>query len=112
MVLRALVAEGVPTTPEITPYGYGAMHLEPLFDDFDFDGVGGPWADLPPGTRRPMSLGSLPVSERIHQTRFWLTTPVDPSPDWVRQVAEAFSKVAANGARLTELAESQQSDNS
>ena len=112
MVLRALVAEGVPTTPEITPYGYGAMHLEPLFGDFDFDGVGGPWADLPTGTRRPMSLGSLPVSERIHQTRFWLSTPVDPSPDWVRQVAEAFSKVAANGARLTELAESQHSDNS
>lgn len=112
MVLKALVAEGVPTTPEITPYGYGAMHLEPLFGEFDFDGVGGPWADLPPGTRRPMGPGSLPVSEGIHRSRFWLSTPIDPSPEWVRQVAEAFSKVAANGARLTELAESRQGDDS
>ena len=104
MILKALVAEGVPTTPEITPYGYGAMHLEPLFNDFSFDGVGGPWADFQPNTRRLMSDGDLPVSEMIHQTRFWLSTPVSPSPEWVRQVAEAFSKVASQGNRLSELA--------
>jgi len=107
MVLKALVAEGVATHPGITPYGYGVMHLEPLFNDFPFDDLGGPWADLPAGARRIMKPGSLPVSERIHDTVFWLTTPVDPCDEWVEQTAEAFRKVVAHGDRLAELAQEQ-----
>jgi perosamine synthetase len=104
LFLKALVAEGVPTTPRITPYGYGHMHLEPLFNDFPFEGLGGPWADLPPGTRRIMRPGSLPVSERLHNTTFWLTTPVDPSDEWLEQVAAAFRKLVEHRDRLAELA--------
>ena len=104
IVLKALVAEGVRTEPEITPYGYGVMHLEPLFNDFPLDDLGGPWADLPSGTRRIMKRGDLPVSERIHDTCFWLSAPVDPDPEWVDQTAEAFRKVLAHGDRLAEIA--------
>jgi dTDP-4-amino-4,6-dideoxygalactose transaminase len=106
-VLNALVAEGVKTTPAITPFGYGAMHTEPLFNDFPLDDLGGPWGDIPKDARTQMKEGSLPISERIHDSCFWLTTPVDPSPEWVDQVAQAFEKVAANGARLAELAQEQ-----
>jgi perosamine synthetase len=104
VILKALVAEGVQTTPGITPFGYGVMHLEPLFNDFPFDGLGGPWGDLPAEVRRPMKRGDLPVSEAIHDTAFWLTTPVDPSDEWVEQVAVAFRKVVAHGERLDEIA--------
>lgn len=99
-LLKALVAEGVSITPGITPYGYGVMHLEPLFNNFSFEGLGGPWADFEPGVRRPMRRGDLPISERIHDTCFWLTTPVDPDPRWVEQVAEAFRKVVAHADRV------------
>jgi len=102
-VLKALVAEGVGTQPGITPFGYGVMHLEPLFNDFPLDDLGGPWADHP-DARRKMGRGSLPVSERIHDTCFWLTTPVDPNPRWVEQVAEAFRKVVDHADRLAEIA--------
>jgi dTDP-4-amino-4,6-dideoxygalactose transaminase len=107
MVLKALVAEGVRTTPGITPFGYGVMHLEPLFNDFSFEGLGGPWGDLPAGARRPMKRGDLPVSEAIHDTAFWLTTPVDPPDEWVEQTAAAFRKVASQGPRLAQLAKEQ-----
>jgi dTDP-4-amino-4,6-dideoxygalactose transaminase len=93
-VLEALVAEGVRTTPGITPYGYGVMHLEPLFNDFPFGDLGGPWGDLPAGARQPMARGSLPISERVHDTCFWLSTPVAPSDEWVEQTGAAFAKVA------------------
>jgi len=107
IILKALVAEGVGTTPEITPFGYGVMHLEPLFNDFPFEDLGGPWADLPAEARQPMARGGLPVSERVHATCFWLSTPVDPSPEWVEQTAAAFRKVAANRDRLAEIAREQ-----
>ena len=103
VVLEALVAEGVKTTPAITPFGYGAMHLEPLFNDFPLEGLGGPWGDLPEGARRITEKGSLPVSERVHDSCFWLTTPVDPDVRWVEQVGNAFEKVSANGKRLAEI---------
>ena len=103
-VLKALVAEGVKTTPGITPFGYGVMHLEPLFNDFPFEGLGGPWADLPAGARRPMGRGSLPVSEAIHDTAFWLSTPVDPSDEWVEQTAAAFAKVVEHADRVAQWA--------
>ena len=106
-ILKALVAEGVKTTPAITPFGYGAMHLEPLFSDFPLDDLGGPWGDLPPDARRKAEPGSLPVSEQVHNSCFWLTTPVDPDPEWVEQVGRAFAKVAANGDRLAEIAKEQ-----
>ena len=104
-LLNALVAEGVSTTPKITPYGYGVMHLEPLFNDFDFDGLGGPWGDFGPEVRHPYERGSLPVSERVHDTCFWLSTPIDPRPEWVDQVGDAFRKVVANADRIAKLAE-------
>jgi perosamine synthetase len=103
-LLEALVAEGVRTKPGITPYGYGVMHLEPVFTDYPFDQLGGPWADLGPDARRPMQRGSLPVSERIHGTCFWLSTPVDPDPKWVEETAKAFAKVVGNADRVAELA--------
>ena len=102
-VLKALVAEGVRAAPAITPFGYGVMHLEPLFDDFSFEGLGGPWGDLLPETRRPLQRGALPVSERIHDTCFRLSTPVDPSDEWVEQTAVAFRKVVGQGPRLAEV---------
>ena len=102
-LLKALIAEGVSLTPEITPYGYGVMHLEPLFNGFLFDDLGGPWADFPAEVRHPLERGSLPVSERVHDTCFWLSTPVDPDPKWVEQVAEAFRKVVGNAERIAEL---------
>ena len=52
-----------------------------------------------------MARGSLPISENVHATCFWLSTPVDPSPEWVDQTAEAFRKVAAGGERLAEIAQ-------
>ena len=103
-LLKALVAEGVSMTPEITPYGYGVMHLESLFNDFPFEGLGGPWPDFPPEVRHPLSRGALPVSERVHDTCFWLGTPVDPDPRWVEQVAEAFRKVTTHAGRAAEVA--------
>ena len=104
MILKALVAEGVDTTPGITPFGYGTMHLEPLFTDFSFEGLGGPWGDLDPAARQPLKRGSLPISEAVHDTCFWLKTPVEPAPEWVEQIGAAFRKVASQGERLAELA--------
>ena len=34
----------------------------------------------------------------------WLATPVAPSAEWVEQTAQAFAKVAAHRARLSEIA--------
>ena len=103
-LLRALVAEGVSTTPAITPFGYGVMHLEPLFNDFPFDSLGGPWADFQPEVRQPMARGSLPISERVHDSCFWLSTPVDPDPQWVEEVGDAFRKVVENAGRVAKIA--------
>jgi dTDP-4-amino-4,6-dideoxygalactose transaminase len=103
VIMDALIAEGVKTRA-ISPWGYGVMHLEPLFNDFQFEDLGGPWADLPSEVRPGMKRGSLPVSERVQATCFWLSTPVAPNVEWVEQTAEAFSKVAANRERLAEIA--------
>ncbi len=100
----ALIAEGVAVRAERPSGDYGAMHLQPLFNDFPLERLGGPWGDLPPDARRPLRAGSLPVSERLNRTCFWLTTPVDPDPEWVEQTAAGFAKVAAAGPRLRDLA--------
>ncbi len=97
---RALAAEGVPLTPGITPFGYGKMHAEPLFTDFPFDSFGGPWGSPGGDPRRPQPRGSLPVTEALADQIFWLTTPVDPDPVWVEQVAAAFKKVVEQAPRL------------
>jgi len=102
-LLKALVAEGVATKPGITPFGYGVMHLEPLFNDYSFDGLGGPWADFPSDVRCPLAPGSLPISESVHATCFWLSTPVDPNPAWVEQTAEAFRKIVAHADRISKI---------
>ena len=52
VIIKALVAEGVHVA-ETTAWGYSAMHLESLFNDFSFDGLGGPWGDLSAEARRP-----------------------------------------------------------
>ena len=101
VIVKALMAEGVYIS-ETTSWGYSAMHLEPLFNDFSFHGLGGPWADLPPDARQPMC--SLPVSEALQATSFWLATPVAPSAEWVEQTAQAFAKVVAHRDRLSEIA--------
>ena len=101
VIVKALMAEGVYIS-ETTSWGYSAMHLEPLFNDFSFRGLGGPWADLPPDARRPMC--SLPVSEALQATSFWLATPVAPSAEWVEQTAQAFAKVVAHRDRLSKIA--------
>ncbi len=101
---RALAAEGVPTTPGITPFGYGKMHLEPVFTDFPFDGFGGPWGSPGGDPRRPQPRGSLPVTEALADQIFWLTTPVDPDPAWLEQVIAAFQKVVDQAPRLRTLA--------
>lgn len=93
---QALAAEGVPMTPGITPFGYGKMHTEPLFNDFPMAGFGGAWGawgSTQADPRRPHSRGSLPVTERLADEVFWLTTPVDPDPMWLDQIALAFFKV-------------------
>lgn len=103
---KALAAEGVPMTPGITPFGYGKMHAEPLFNAFPFDGFGGPWgAWTTPATdpRRPQPRGSLPVTEALAGQIVWLTTPVDPDPVWVDQVTAACRKVVENARRGAEV---------
>lgn len=97
----ALEAEGVRFNHGML---YGVMHLQPLFTDFSFEGLGGPWGD--PSSDNRVKAGALPVSEAIQKTAYWLSTPVDPDPEWVDQVAEAFAKVAANGDRIAELSAS------
>ena len=104
-ILDALAAEGVGIHPDQPSALYGAMHLQPLFGDFRFDGLGGPWGDLPADVRPPFGPGSLPVSERLNESCVWLPTPVDPSEAWVEQVAAAFEKVAAQGERIGRLAQ-------
>jgi len=100
---RALAAEGVPMTPGITPFGYGKMHTEPLFNDFATAGFGGPWGawgTSVPDPRRPQPRGSLPVTEKLADEVFWLTTPVDPDPAWLDQIERAFRKVIERAADL------------
>ena len=103
-ILQALAAEGVGIHPDHPSALYGAMHLQPLFSDFPFEGLGGPWGDLPRDVRPPCGPGSLPVSEQLNATCVWLPTPVDPSEAWVEQVAAAFEKVTAQGERIRRLA--------
>ena len=81
------------------------MHLEPLFNAFSFQGLGGPWGDLPLDARMPKC--DLPVSEALQATSFWLATPVAPCAEWVEQTAHAFAKVVAHRARLSEIAKEQ-----
>ena len=96
----ALAAEGVPMTPGITPFGYGKMHTEPVFTDFPFEDLGGPWGAPGADPRRPQPRGSLPVTEALADQIFWLTTPVDPDPVWVEQIIAAFRKVVEAAPHL------------
>lgn len=43
LVQKVRKLRGGATQPGITPYGYGVMHLEPLFNGFPFDDLGGLW---------------------------------------------------------------------
>jgi perosamine synthetase len=102
---QALAAEGVPMTPSITPFGYGKMHTEPIFTDFPLSDFGGPWGSPGVDARRAQPRGSLPVTERLADQVFWLTTPVDPEPQWLEQVAGAFRKVVEQASRVAALAD-------
>jgi len=99
-ILKALIAEGVNCQPGITPFGYGRMHLEPAFSDFPFAGLGGPWGAPGGDGRRACPAGSLPASEWLAANAFWMNTPVDPAPELIEQVSDAFHKVVANVDRL------------
>ena len=50
--------------------------------------------------RRPQPRGSLPVTEKLADEVFWLTTPVDPDPAWLDQIERAFRKVIERAADL------------
>jgi dTDP-4-amino-4,6-dideoxygalactose transaminase len=99
-ILKALIAEGVDCQPGITPFGYGRMHLEPVFSTFPFEGFGGHWGSAGGDGRRPFLPGSLPRSEWLAANAFWMNTLVDPEPELVEQVAVAFHKVLRNADRL------------
>lgn len=93
-LLQAVRAEGVSTTPRITPLDYGRMHLEPLFNDFPFDSFGGPWGNSNGDSRtRRYEPGSLPVSERVAAQVIWLPPFVGPAPGLLEQYVEAFAKL-------------------
>lgn len=99
-ILQALVAEGVDTTPTITPLNYGLMHLEPIFNDFPLEGFGGPWGVPGLVERHVLQPGSLPVSEAIARKVFWLPAFIDPEPGLLDQYIAAFHKVITNAPRL------------
>jgi len=101
--LTALRAEGCATAPTITPFGYGRMHLEPVFTDFPFDGLGGPWGSPGGDNRKRHAEGSLPVSEKVAASVFWLPVFTDPEPGLLDQYIEAVAKVAHNARRLPAL---------
>jgi dTDP-4-amino-4,6-dideoxygalactose transaminase len=101
--LTALQAEGVSTAPTITPFGYGRMHLEPVFNDFPFAGLGGPWGSAGGDNRRRQAPGSLPVSERVAATVFWLPAFAEPEPGLLEQYIEAVEKVVRHAERLRGL---------
>jgi len=101
--LTALQAEGVSTAPTITPFGYGRMHLEPVFNDFPFDGLGGPWGSRGGDNRRPNKPGSLPVSERVAASVFWLPAFTEPEPGLLEQYIAAVEKVVHHADRLPAL---------
>lgn len=96
--LTAVRAEGVNTTPSITPLGYGKMHLEPAFNDFPWEGFGGPWGNPGAECRRPLQPGSLPVSERVASRVFWLPAFIDPAPGLLEQYVQALAKVVRAGS--------------
>ncbi|MGH2560525.1 MAG: DegT/DnrJ/EryC1/StrS family aminotransferase [Thermomicrobiales bacterium] len=99
-VLKALVAEGVNTQPTITPLGYGTMHLEPFFNTFPLDDLGGPWGAPGVIQRQPLSPGSLPVSEGVARKVFWLPAFIEPEPGLLDQYVAAFHKVVTHAHRL------------
>ena len=101
--LTALQAEGCATAPTITPYGSGRMHLEPVFNDFPFDGLGGPWGSPGGDHRKPHAPGSLPVSERVAASVFWLPVFTDPEPGLLEQYIGAVEKVVRRADRLLSL---------
>jgi perosamine synthetase len=101
--LTALQAEGVSTAPTITPFGYGRMHLEPVFNEFPFTGLGGPWGSAGGDNRRVNKPGSLPVSERVAASVFWLPAMTEPEPGLLQQYIQAAAKVVANAKRLPGL---------
>lgn len=95
--LEAVRAEGVSTTPTITPLGYGKMHLEPIFNDFPLSDLGGPWGNANGDTRRPLAPGSLPASEKVASRVFWLPAFIDPAPGLLEAYVEAMRKVVTSG---------------
>ena len=101
--LTALQTEGVNTAPTITPFGYGRMHLEPVFNDFPFAGLGGPWGSPGGDHRTKNAPGSLPVSERVAASVFWLPAFTEPEPGLLQQYIKAVEKVVRHAGRLRAL---------
>jgi hypothetical protein len=77
------------------------MHLEPIFNDAPLDDFAGPWGTPGEIRRKQMTPGSLPVSEGIAKSVFWLPAFADPEPGLLEQYVEAFQKVVVNAHRLT-----------
>jgi dTDP-4-amino-4,6-dideoxygalactose transaminase len=84
--------------------GYGAMHLEPLFNDFDVTRLGGcfyDWKRHPDGKRpKRYAPGSLPVTESVVEQVFSLPTFALPPEGLLGQYVTAIKKVLANIEQL------------
>lgn len=111
-IVRALQAEGAPvlrgagSTQRLEP-------LEPIFrDGFDMWEKGRSpifkrFAGLPP--YRGYKVGDFPVAETLARNFFTLSTFIEPKDGYVKQVIQAFIKVAENLNRLKIYEEQQKS---
>jgi dTDP-4-amino-4,6-dideoxygalactose transaminase len=101
---KAVAAEGVSIW--LRRGGYGAMHLEPLFNDFDLSNLGGcfyDWKRHADG-RRPKRYapGSLPITESVVEQMFSLPAFALPPDGLLDQYVAAVKKVLANVKQLKE----------
>lgn len=100
--VKAVAAEGASIW--LRRGGYGAMHLAPLFNDFDLTRVGGcfyDWKRHPDGHRpRRYKPGSLPVTESVVEQVFSLPSFALPPDGLLDQYVAAIKKVIANIEQL------------
>ncbi len=93
--VKAVAAEGARIW--LRRGGYGAMHLEPLFNDYDLSRLGGcfyDWKRHPEGRRpRRHEPGSLPVTETVVDQLFALPAFALPPTGLLDQYLLAIKKV-------------------
>jgi len=89
--VEALQAEGVPCGSD----RYGLLHLQPLFSDLSFDGLGGPWGSPGGDNRRVFPQGSLPITEACYETLISMPMFTEPPAEAAEQIGGAVAKVVA-----------------